>query len=195
VNPDRIEGQKTAAFEVVDVLKNAPDLHCIPVGNAGNITAYWKGYKEYKTLGLAAQTPVMWGFQAAGAAPLVHGHIVDHPQTLATAIRIGNPASAAGARSARDESRGLIDSVTDEEILSAYQWVASHEGIFMEPASAASVAGLMKYAAKGLVKPGQTIVCTLTGHGLKDPDSATRLQGVPKSVPAEKDAVLKAIGF
>jgi threonine synthase len=195
VNPVRIEGQKTAAFEVVDVLKDAPDIHCIPVGNAGNITAYWKGYKEYRTLGLATKTPVMWGFQAAGAAPLVHGRIVENPQTLATAIRIGNPASAAGARAARDESGGVIDSITDEEILSAYQWVAAHEGIFMEPASAASVAGLMKYAAKGLVKSGQTIVCTLTGHGLKDPDSATRLQGVPKSVPAEKADVLKAIGF
>jgi len=195
VNPDRIEGQKTAAFEVVDVLKDAPDIHCIPVGNAGNITAYWKGYKEYKTHGLAKTAPMMWGFQAAGAAPLVHGHIVEDPQTLATAIRIGNPASAEGARAARDESKGLIDSVTDDEILAAYQLLASKEGIFGEPACAASVAGLIKYAKQGRVKAGQTIVCTLTGHGLKDPDSATRMQGVPKSVPAERDAVLKAIGF
>ena len=195
VNPDRIEGQKTAAFEVVDALGDAPDLHCIPVGNAGNITAYWQGYKEYKTLGSATRLPVMWGFQAAGAAPLVHGRIVDDPQTIATAIRIGNPASGQGARAAQVESKGVFDSVTDEEILAAYQLLASKEGVFCEPASAASVAGLIKYARKGLVKAGQTIVCTLTGHGLKDPDCATRLQGVPASVAAEKKAVLKAIGF
>jgi len=195
VNPDRIEGQKTAAFEIVDELKAAPDIHCIPVGNAGNITAYWKGYKEFKTLGRAQTLPKMWGFQAAGAAPLVHGRIVDDPQTLATAIRIGNPASAAGARAARDESHGLIDAVTDEEILAAYQLIASKEGVFGEPACAASIAGLIKNVKKGMVKAGQTIVCTLTGHGLKDPDSATRLQGVPASVPAERSAVLKAIGF
>jgi len=195
VNPDRIEGQKTAAFEVVDVLKDAPDIHCIPVGNAGNITAYWKGYNEYKAKGLATRTPKMWGFQAAGAAPFVRGHIVENPQTVATAIRIGNPASAAGARAARDESGGAIDEVTDDEILSAYRLVASREGVFGEPACAASIAGLIKYAKQGKVKAGQTIVCTLTGHGLKDPDSATRMQGLPQTVAAEKAAVLKAMGF
>jgi threonine synthase len=195
VNPDRIEGQKTAAFEVVDVLGEAPDIHCIPVGNAGNITAYWKGYSEYKKAGKASRLPKMWGFQAAGAAPLVHGKIVEDPQTVATAIRIGNPATAAGARAARDESGGLIDAVTDDEILEAYRFVASREGVFGEPASAASVAGLIKYARKGMLKAGQTIVCTLTGHGLKDPDTATKMQELPSAVRPEIDVVLKAIGF
>jgi len=195
VNPDRIEGQKTAAFEIVDELGLAPDIHCIPVGNAGNITAYWKGYQEYHTLGISSSKPKMWGFQASGAAPFVRGHIVENPQTIATAIRIGNPASAEGAKAARDQSGGVIDEVTDEEILSSYRFIAAHEGVFGEPACAASVAGLMKYAKQGLVKPGQTIVCTITGHGLKDPDSATGPQRWPKSVLAEKDAVLQAIGF
>src|SRR5262249_30522732 len=137
INPDRIEGQKTAAFEVVDVLGEAPDLHCFPVGNAGNITATWKGYKEYHRLKKSTRLPVLWGFQAAGAAPLVHGNIVEDPQTAPTAIRIGNPATADGARAARDESKGLFEAVTDDEILEAYEIIASREGVFAEPASAA----------------------------------------------------------
>jgi threonine synthase len=195
VNPDRIEGQKTAAFEIVDVLGDAPDIHCIPVGNAGNITAYWKGYQEYRTHGLSKRLPKMWGFQAAGAAPLVIGKIVEEPHTIATAIRIGNPASAAGALAARDQSGGMIDSVTDDEIIAAYRFVAEREGVFGEPACAASVAGLIKGAKKGLLKPGQTIVCTLTGHGLKDPDTATKIRTLPAPVKPEMDAVLKAIGL
>jgi threonine synthase len=195
INPDRIEGQKTAAFEVVDALGDAPDIHCIPVGNAGNITAYWKGYGEYFKEKRATKQPRMWGFQAAGAAPLVYGKTVADPQTLATAIRIGNPASADGARAARDASKGMIDAVTDDEILEAYKLLASQEGIFAEPASAASVAGLIKCARKGLLKEGETVVCTLTGHGLKDPDTATRIQQLPSPVAAEMDTVLKAIGF
>jgi threonine synthase len=195
INPDRIEGQKTAAFEVVDALGDAPDIHCIPVGNAGNITAYWKGYGEYFAEKRARKLPRMWGFQAAGAAPLVYGKTVADPQTLATAIRIGNPASADGARTARDASKGLIDAVTDDEILEAYKLLASQEGIFAEPASAASVAGLIKCARKGLLKEGETVVCTLTGHGLKDPDTATRIQALPTPVAAEIETVLKAIGF
>jgi threonine synthase len=174
VNPDRIEGQKTGAFEVVDSLGDAPDIHCIPVGNAGNITAYWKGYGEYKARGLSKKMPVMWGFQASGAAPIVHNTVIENPETIATAIRIGNPASREGAIAARDASQGLIDEVTDEEILEAYHFLASREGVFGEPASAASVAGLIKCAKKGMIKAGQTIVCVITGHGLKDPDTATR---------------------
>jgi len=195
VNPDRIEGQKTAAFEVVDVLGDAPDIHCIPVGNAGNITAYWKGYKEYQTLGQSRRLPRMWGFQAEGAAPIVKNKIIEKPETVATAIRIGNPASWKGAIAARDESKGVIDSVTDDEIMEAYRFVASKEGVFGEPACAASVAGLIKMAKAGHVKKGQTIVCTLTGHGLKDPDSAVKIKKLPTPVAPEKDAVLKAIGF
>jgi threonine synthase len=195
VNPDRIEGQKTAAFEIVDALEEAPDIHCIPVGNAGNITAYWKGYKEYHARGLSSRLPVMWGFQASGAAPIVHGKIVEKPETIATAIRIGNPASWKPAIAARDESHGAIDEVPDDEILSAYRFLAGREGIFAEPASAASVAGLMKYARQGLLKAGQTIVCTLTGHGLKDPDTATKVSPLPSPVKPEMSAVLKAIGL
>jgi len=195
VNPDRIEGQKTAAFEIVDALEEAPDIHCIPVGNAGNITAYWKGYKEYRARGLSTRLPMMWGFQASGAAPIVHGRIVEKPETIATAIRIGNPASWKPAVAARDESRGAIDEVTDEEILSAYQFLAGREGVFVEPASAASVAGLIKYGRKGLLKAGQTVVCTLTGHGLKDPDTATKVSNLPSPVEPEMNAVLKAIGL
>ncbi len=195
INPDRIEGQKTAAFEIVETLGDAPDIHCIPVGNAGNITAYWKGYKEFKTEGKANRLPKMWGFQSSGAAPLVRGKIVEDPQTVATAIRIGNPASGAGALVARQESDGAIDEVTDEEILSAYQLLASKEGVFGEPASAASVAGLIKYARKGMLKAGQTIVCTLTGHGLKDPDTATKVQTLPPAVRPEIGVVLKAMGL
>ncbi|WP_289019799.1 threonine synthase [uncultured Ornithinimicrobium sp.] len=182
VNPARIEGQKTAAFEVVDALGDAPDIHCLPVGNAGNITAYWRGYTEYvdpDAPGAGGTTPAtrrprMLGFQAAGAAPIVLGHPVDHPETIATAIRIGNPASWAQAEAARDESGGLIDSVTDEEILAAHRLLSAREGIFVEPASAASVAGLLKAHAAGLVPAGATVVCTVTGHGLKDPQWALK---------------------
>jgi len=181
VNPYRIQGQKTASFEVVDALGDAPDIHCLPVGNAGNITAYWKGYVEYaasggpgSTAGPATRRPRMWGFQAAGAAPIVLGHPVDAPETIATAIRIGNPASWTQAVAARDESGGLIDSVTDEEILTAHRLLSAGEGVFVEPASAASVAGLLKCHAAGLLEAGRTVVCTVTGHGLKDPQWALR---------------------
>jgi len=179
VNAARIEGQKTASFEVVDLLGDAPDIHCLPVGNAGNITAYWKGYREYSIDGpagpaVSTRRPRMWGFQAAGAAPLVLGHPVDEPETIATAIRIGNPASWKQAIAARDESAGLIDMVTDEEILAAHRLLSASEGVFVEPASAASVAGLLKSHAAGLLDPGQTVVCTVTGHGLKDPQWALR---------------------
>ncbi|MDQ3383011.1 MAG: threonine synthase [Actinomycetota bacterium] len=178
VNPARIEGQKTAAFEVVDALGDAPDIHCLPVGNAGNITAYWRGYREYTTgaeqPGPATRHPAMWGFQAAGAAPIVLGHPVDEPETIATAIRIGNPAGWRQAEAARDESGGVIDSVTDEQILQAHRLLSSREGVFVEPASAASVAGLLAMAAAGRVPAGSTVVCTVTGHGLKDPQWALK---------------------
>ncbi len=174
VNPARIEGQKTASFEVVDALGDAPGIHCLPVGNAGNITAYWKGYTEYAHAGVSTRRPQMFGFQAAGAAPIVLGHPVDEPETIATAIRIGNPASWQQAEAARDESGGLIDAVTDEEILAAHRLLSAREGIFVEPASAASVAGLLKAHAAGRVPPGSTVVCTVTGHGLKDPQWALR---------------------
>jgi threonine synthase len=174
VNPYRIEGQKTAAFEVVDALGDAPDVHCLPVGNAGNITAYWKGYGEYAGAGVASRRPRMWGFQAAGSAPIVKGHPVDHPDTIATAIRIGNPASWQQALAARNESGGVIDAVTDSEILAAHRLLSAREGVFVEPASAAGVAGLLKQHAAGLLDAGQTVVCTVTGHGLKDPQWALR---------------------
>ncbi len=188
INPDRIEGQKTAAFEIVDNLGDAPDIHCLPVGNAGNITAYWKGYLEYAEAGKSTKKPRMFGFQAAGAAPLVLGHVVTEPETIATAIRIGNPASWTKAIAARDESGGLIDSVTDEEILEAYRFLAGTEGVFVEPASAASVAGLLKAAAAGLVDAGQRIVCTVTGNGLKDPDNALAGAPTPKVIPVDAEA-------
>ena len=172
VNPHRLEGQKTAAFEIVDVLGDAPDYLFIPVGNAGNITAYWKGFQEYRSLGRTGKLPRMMGFQAAGAAPIVRGEPVANPQTIASAIRIGNPASWQGAVEARDSSGGVIDSVTDDEILEAYRDLASHEGIFCEPASAASFAGLVKMHQKGLNFENQRIVCIFTGTGLKDPDLA-----------------------
>ena len=172
VNPNRLEGQKTAAFEVVDALGDAPDYLFIPVGNAGNITAYWKGFKEYHSLGLSRQLPRMMGFQAEGAAPIVLGEPVANPQTIASAIRIGNPASWEGAEEARDGSGGLIDSVSDDEILDAYRLLASREGIFCEPASAASFAGLVKMLRGGLNLAEQTVVCIFTGTGLKDPDLA-----------------------
>ena len=180
VNPFRIEGQKTAAFEIVDVLGAAPDVHCLPVGNAGNITAYWKGYQEYGT------APRMLGFQAAGAAPIVTGSPVASPQTIATAIRIGNPASWQQALDARDQSGGDIQAVTDRQILSAYRLLAQKEGVFVEPASAASVAGLLQAHAAGLVQPGERVVCTVTGNGLKDPDWA--IAGAPKPVTVAKSA-------
>jgi threonine synthase len=195
VNPARIEGQKTAAFEVVDQLGRAPDIHCLPVGNAGNITAYWKGYVEYAADGIASSRPRMWGFQAAGAAPLVSGEPVLHPETIATAIRIGNPASWHQAIDARDSSGGLIDSVTDDEILAAYHQVARDEALFCEPASAASVAGLLKMHAAGALDRGQVIVCTLTGNGLKDTQWALESAADPVVVPVDAGAVAHALGL
>jgi len=195
VNPARIEGQKTAAFEVVDQLGRAPDIHCLPVGNAGNITAYWKGYVEYAADGVASSRPRMWGFQAAGAAPLVSGEPVLHPETIATAIRIGNPASWHQAIDARDSSGGLIDSVTDDEILAAYHQVARDEALFCEPASAASVAGLLKMHAAGALDPGQVVVCTLTGNGLKDTQWALESAADPVVVPVDAGAVAHALGL
>ncbi len=193
VNPARIEGQKTAAFEVVDQLGRAPDIHCLPVGNAGNITAYWKGYAEYAADGVASSRPRMWGFQAAGAAPLVIGEPVLHPETIATAIRIGNPASWDSAIEARDASGGRIDAVTDEEILAAYRLVAGREGLFCEPASAASVAGLLKMHLAGDLDPGQTIVCTLTGNGLKDTQWALEGAQEPTVVPVDAHTAARAL--
>jgi threonine synthase len=186
VNPNRIEGQKTGAFEVVDVLGDAPDVHCIPVGNAGNITAYWRGYLEYKAAGRSTTLPRMLGFQAAGAAPIVLGHPVEHPDTVATAIRIGNPASWYSATAAARESGGAIAAVTDEEILGAYRFLAEEESVFCEPASAASVAGLLGAG----VPADSTVVCVLTGHGLKDPDLAISQISVPKVVAPELGAIL-----
>jgi len=191
LNPYRIEGQKTASFEVIDHLGFAPAYHCLPVGNAGNITAYWKGYKEYWEKGRAEGLPKMLGFQAEGAAPIVRGKIVEKPETIATAIRIGNPASWKQAVAARDESKGLIDLVSDEEILEAYQMMASLEGIFCEPASAASLAGVVKLYKKNFFKKGEVLVLTITGHGLKDPDIAVRVSPKPISLPPNKDKVLK----
>ncbi|MGY1622205.1 threonine synthase [Geodermatophilus sp. SYSU D00965] len=190
VNQYRIEGQKTASFEIVDVLGDAPDVHCLPVGNAGNITAYWQGYREYAADGTASRTPRMWGFQAAGAAPIVSGQVVEHPQTIATAIRIGNPASWTKALAARDESGGRIDAVTDREILAAYRLLARSEAVFVEPASAASVAGLLKVAQAGGLEPGQRVVCTVTGNGLKDPEWA--ISGAPAPVTVPVDAAVAA---
>ena len=189
LNPFRLEGQKTAAMEICDQLGSAPQFHVIPVGNAGNISAYWKGYKEYKTAGQIAQLPMMAGFQAAGAAPIVLGHRIEHPQTLATAIRIGNPASWELALKAVEESQGKIDSVTDEEILEAYSILAREEGIFCEPASAASLAGVKKMSSQGKLPEGATVVCTLTGHGLKDPDRAVAVSPKPLTVKPTRDDV------
>jgi threonine synthase len=191
INPYRIEGQKTGAFEIVDVLGDAPDFHCIPVGNAGNITAYWKGYREYQDAGRATKLPAMLGFQAAGAAPIVEGHPIEHPDTVATAIRIGNPASWYGATAAASESGGGISAVTDDEILAAYRFLAERESVFCEPASAASVAGLLKLG----VPAGSTVVCVLTGHGLKDPDIAISQIAVPTSVDAELSAIRAELGL
>jgi threonine synthase len=192
INPDRIAGQKTAAFEICDQLGDAPTHQFLPVGNAGNITAYWAGYKEYESNGVSARLPKMMGYQAAGSAPIVLGHPIDDPHTVATAIKIGNPASWKGAEAARDESGGLIDLVTDAEILAAYRLIAV-QGVFAEPASAASVAGALKYSAAEGLRPGSVVVCTLTGHGLKDPDTA--LKNLSNTIVVEPDVgkVLKIL--
>lgn len=189
LNPFRLEGQKTAAMEVCDQLGRSPSYHFLPVGNAGNISAYWKGYKEYHTAGQITQLPKMMGVQAEGAAPIVRGRVIDHPQTMATAIRIGNPASWKLALQAVQESSGTVEMVTDEEILAAYQALAKEEGVFCEPASAASVAGLTKDSRAGRLPEGATVVCTLTGHGLKDPDSAVNVSPKTRTVKASRDAV------
>lgn len=191
VNPDRIEGQKTGAFEVVDALGDAPEFHLIPVGNAGNITAYWRGYLQYREAGRSTRLPAMLGFQAAGAAPIVEGHPISQPETVATAIRIGNPASWYGATAAASESGGSIRAVTDEQILEAYRFLAAEESVFCEPASAASVAGLLAYG----VPAGSRVVCILTGHGLKDPDIAISQIAVPVPVEAEYEAIRAEIGL
>lgn len=195
INPYRIEGQKTGAFEICDVLGDAPTYHAIPVGNAGNITAYWKGYKEYHAAGKTTLLPKMLGFQAAGSAPLVHGHPIAEPETIATAIRIGNPASWQTAIAARDESGGLIDMVTDDEIIEAYKMLASLEGVFCEPASAASVAGLRKVATSGLFTESVQVVCVLTGHGLKDPNRAVAVSPAVTELPADLDCIARELGL
>ena len=202
INPDRIAGQKTAAFEIIDDLGDAPDFHLLPVGNAGNISAYWVGYREYHAHGRSTTLPAMIGFQAAGAAPIFYNHIVEKPETVASAIRIGNPASWKQACAAIGESRGAIDIVSDEEILAAQAWLAQHEGIFVEPASAASVAGLFKccnskeatYSFQKIPEESR-IVCTVTGHGLKDPDVITTQMKKLKSVPATLNDVRRAVGL
>ncbi len=191
INPFRIEGQKTASFEIVDALGVAPDYHSLPVGNAGNITAYWKGYNEY--FEISKKLPKMIGFQAAGSAPIYFDKVIEKPETVATAIRIGNPASWKQAVAARDESGGFIDIVTDEEILDAFKLLAEKEGVFCEPASAASIAGIIK--RKDIFKDGDTIVCTLTGHGLKDPDNAILKSSKPIKVKNSLSDLIKVIGL
>lgn len=198
LNPHRIEGQKTASFEICDFFGDAPDFQVIPVGNAGNITAYWKGYKEYKLKSKINTLPKMLGFQAEGASPIVKGRPIKNPKTIATAIRIGNPASWKQAEEARDESGGLIDMVSDKQILEAYKLLAAKEGVFVEPASAAAVAGLLKLAKEGYFRPkdnAQKIVCILTGHGLKDPDRAILSVKKPKSVKPVLKTILREIGY
>jgi len=195
INPFRIEGQKTAAFEICDALGEAPDVHCIPVGNAGNITAYWRGYAEYADDGLTTKRPRMLGWQAAGSAPLVLGEVVPHPETIATAIRIGNPASWDAAIEARDASGGSIGAVTDAQILDAYRLLASLEGVFVEPASAASVAGLLLGATQGLLERDEIVVCTVTGHGLKDPNRAIAEIEPRPAVDADVEQVLEELGL
>ena len=196
INPVRIEGQKTAAFEICDALGDAPDFHFLPVGNAGNITAYWKGYKEYQAVGKSDTLPRMFGWQAAGSAPIVDGHPIENPQTLATAIRIGNPASWQGAVHAAQESEGRIDKVTDDEIIHAYKLLARTEGIFVEPACAAPLAGLIKVIAQNLIPAGSLVAATMTGHGLKDPDNAITAAGSqPIVVQATREAVMKVMGL
>jgi threonine synthase len=202
INPDRIAGQKTAAFEIVDVLSDAPDFHLLPVGNAGNITAYWAGYREYHALGRSTKLPAMIGFQAAGAAPIFYNRVVEKPETVASAIRIGNPASWKQARAAISESHGAIDVISDEEILAAQTWLARQEGIFVEPASAASIAGLLKccdskeaaYSFQQIPEESR-IVCTVTGHGLKDPDAIIAQMKDLKSVPATVNDVRRVVGL
>ena len=199
VNPYRIEGQKTGAFEIIDALGQAPDIHALPVGNAGNITAYWKGYQEYQAAGKSETLPQMWGFQAAGSAPIVLGHPVDEPDTIATAIRIGNPASWEQAINARDTSGGVIAAVSDEEILQAHRILSAKVGVFVEPASAAGVAGIIKRANKGLVPQNAKIVVTVTGHGLKDPQWALKNDSgqdiVPQRVSADVLSIAQALGL
>jgi threonine synthase len=195
VNQYRIEGQKTASFEIVDVLGDAPDIHCLPVGNAGNITAYWQGYREYAADGTATRTPRMWGFQAAGSAPIVNGAVVEQPTTIATAIRIGNPASWTKALAARDDSGGRIDAVTDRAILAAYRLLARTEAVFVEPASAASVAGLLQVAEAGELEPGRRVVCTVTGNGLKDPEWAISGAPAPVTIPVDAAAAAAQLGL
>ncbi|MEV4003828.1 threonine synthase [Actinomadura sp. NPDC049753] len=195
VNKYRLQGQKTAAFEIVDTLGDAPDVHCLPVGNAGNISAYWMGYKEYAKDGLASRTPRMLGFQASGAAPFVKGEPVLKPQTIATAIRIGNPASWDLAVAARDESGGAIDSVTDRQILAAYRHLAREEGVFVEPASAASVAGLLQASEQGGVAAGSRVVCTVTGNGLKDPDWAISGAPAPTTIKVDAHSAASELGL
>jgi len=204
INPFRIEGQKTCAFEICDVLGRAPDFHLTPVGNAGNITAQWKGYREYHRLGRTRTLPRMFGFQAKGAAPLVLGRVVEKPKTVATAIRIGNPASWQGALAARDESQGAIEAVSDRQILEAYQLLAQHDGVFVEPASAASVAGLLtkraflKHSVRTHARNARDpllVVCILTGHGLKDPERAIASIRPPKTLPADLDTISRAVGL
>ena len=196
INPVRIEGQKTAAFEICDELGDAPDFHFLPVGNAGNITAYWKGYKEYHAAAKAGTLPRMFGFQAAGAAPIVDGAPVRDPQTVATAIRIGNPASWQGAKDAIAESNGYINKVTDEEILAAYTLIARSEGVFVEPACAAPLAGLRKCVEQGMIPEGSLVTATMTGHGLKDPDTAISAAGFsPTVVEPTKEAVARVLGL
>ena len=199
INPDRIAGQKTAAFEIIDVLSDAPDLHLLPVGNGGNITAYWAGYREYHAHQRSTRLPKMIGFQAAGAAPIFYNRSIENPETIASAIRIGNPASWKQARAAIAESHGAIDVVSDEEILEAQRWLAQHEGIFVEPASAASIAGLFKWSASdnavfSRIREASRIVCTVTGHGLKDPDAITAQMEEVKPVAANVNGVRRAIG-
>ncbi len=195
VNPFRIEGQKTASFEVVDALGFAPDIHALPVGNAGNITAYWKGYIEYEKDGMAKSKPAMWGFQAEGAAPIVRGEAVRNPETIATAIRIGNPASWQQAVDARDQSGGLIDMVSDEEILSAYRLVAAKEGVFVEPSSAAGIAGLIKYRSTSKLPKGKRIVITVTGNGLKDVQWVLDGAPSPTVIPVDVKRAAEVIGL
>src|SRR5437870_8398787 len=193
INPDRIAGQKTAAFEIVDDLSDAPDFHLLPVGNAGNITAYWAGYREYQTHGRSTKSPAMIGFQAAGAAPIFHDNVISNPEPIASAIRIGNPASWKQARAAMDESKGDVDVVTDQEILAAQSWRAQSEGISVDPCTAASIAGLLNWSQK--FRERSQIVCTVTGHGLKDPDSIKSKMGNLEPVPAKIDNVRRATGF
>lgn len=195
VNPNRIEGQKTAAFEIVDEIGDAPDYLFIPVGNAGNITAYWKGFKEYFDKGRSKKKPRMMGFQAEGAAPIVRGHVVTEPKTIASAIRIGNPASWQQAVAARDESGGTIDMVSDEEITNAYKLLAGREGVFGEPASAASVAGVVKLSGRKVDLSSARVVCVITGNGLKDVDVALRYSEPPQKLPAQYEALGKALGW